>query len=79
MKRLLLPLLAALTFPTAVNASNYKYHLLLAPQAKNFVVPMKSEAACERALQKALDIDNYQYTNKAWQPKGVVGICLPSE
>ena len=40
---------------------------------------MKSEAACERALQKALDIDNYQYTNKAWQPKGVVGICLPSE
>ena len=79
MKRFLLPLLAALALPTAVNASNYNYHLLIAPSGKNYLVPMKSEAACEKALQKALDMDNYKYSKKAWKPNGAYGICLPSE
>tara|TARA_Y100000991_G_C21816694_1_gene282100 strand:- start:105 stop:344 length:240 start_codon:yes stop_codon:yes gene_type:complete len=79
MKRFLTPLLALIALPTPTYAANYKYHLLLAPQGKNYVVPMRSKSACEKALQKALNIDNYQYNNKAWKPKGVVGICLPSE
>ena len=51
MKRLLLPLLAALALPTAVNAA--EYYLIIHTFAERLaVVPMNSEEACERAGKK---------------------------
>ncbi len=42
MKRLLIPLLATLALPAAVNAESYPYYLLLSEMGnKNWIVPMK--------------------------------------
>ena len=79
MRKLLIPLLAALALPTAVNADDYKYYLLIYVQGSNWKVPMKTKSACEKALQKALDGDNYQFTNRVMKPKAGYGICLLSE
>ena len=66
MKRLLLPLLAALALPTAVNAEVANYYLLFKwAKGSNWTVPMQTEELCEAAGQKALDQKNN------WEPKKV--------
>ena len=80
MKRFLLPLLAALAFPTAVNAEGYPYYLLLSERSnKNWIVPMKSQASCESALKTALEAENWSHPNKHSKPIALLGICLKSE
>ena len=79
MKHLLLPLLAAISLPSAVNASEYKYSLVFEVQAKQFNVPMKSMEACEIALKKVLDMNNWQLSKPSWKPMGGKGICLENE
>ena len=59
MKRLILPLLAALDLPTAVNAEVANYYLLGMAARKSYVVPMQTLEACEAAGQKFGD-------SKAW-------------
>ena len=77
MKRLLLPLIAALTLPTAVNASDY--YLIIKNGTTSSTVPMRSMEACERALDKALVKTNWKYLKKLNSPIGLHGICLKSE
>ena len=52
MKRLLLPLLAALALPTAVNAEVANYYLLGMAKDKSYVVPMSTLELCEAAGKK---------------------------
>ena len=49
MKRLLLPLLAAIALPTAVNAEVAEYYLLVKFGKNSWTVPMKSKQLCEDA------------------------------
>ena len=58
MKRLLLPLLAALSLPTAVNAQVANYYLLVEWKKNNWTVPMQSKQLCEAAGQEVLDQKN---------------------
>ena len=58
MKRLLLPLLAALALPTAVNAEVAGYYLVGIADRKPFVVPMKTLELCEEAGKKFGDNKN---------------------
>ena len=55
MKRLLLPLLAAIALPTAVNAEVANYYLLGMAERKTYVVPMGSLELCEEAGKKAVN------------------------
>ncbi len=64
MKRLLLPLLAALSLPTSVNAEVANYYLLGSADRHTFVVPMKTLEICEEAGQDFVN-------NKNWTPKYV--------
>ena len=64
MKRLLLPLLFALSLPTAVNAQVANYYLLVEWKKNNWTVPMQSKQLCEAAGQEVLDQKNN------WEPKG---------
>ena len=59
MKRLLLPLLAAIALPTVVNAEVANYYLLGMAARKPFFVPMQTLEACEAAGKKFI-------TSKAW-------------
>ena len=70
MKRLLLPLLAALALPTAVNAEVANYYLLGIAERKTYVVPMESLELCEEAGTKAVN-------PKEWY-KSVVGTAFLS-
>ena len=62
MKRLLLPLLAALALPTAVSAE--EWHLLVKGgvgyPGVTWTVPMNSEKACKRELDRVLDFENWK-------------------
>ena len=73
MKRLLLPLLAALALPTAVIAENAKYYLLADGYKANWTVPMDSFELCEAAGKRFIN-------NKNWANKGGKGaldyICV---
>ena len=66
MKRLLLPLLAALALPTAVNAELAPYYLIIKSGTTTSTVPMKSLKGCERALDKALVKTNWKYLIYDW-------------
>ena len=77
MKRLLLPLLAALALPTAVNAEVAGYYLVGIADRKPFVVPMKTIELCEEAGKKFGD-------NKKWSPKfanafQITYVCLKAK
>ena len=67
MKRLLLPLLAALALPTAVNAETWwlmaaeKYNQAAGITSHTFSIPTSSEQECEFAGQKFLNGD-FPYT-----------------
>jgi len=72
LKRLLLPLLAVIALPTAVNAENY--YLLVSVRDSNFTVPMKSLEQCEEQLAVVTNIDNWKVTPV--NSKKVGGICI---
>ena len=63
MKRLLLPLLAALALPTAVNAETWwlmaagKFNQAAGSTSHNWAIPTSSEKECEQAGQKFLNGD----------------------
>ena len=55
MRKLLIPLLAAIALTTAVNADSNNYYLVLRSGDGSWTVPMESMEACEKALNKAMD------------------------
>ena len=57
MKRLLLPLLAALALPTAVNAETW-YLLARINKANHWTVPMPNKEQCESGGEKFINIKN---------------------
>tara|TARA_R100000278_G_scaffold78029_1_gene60587 strand:+ start:207 stop:440 length:234 start_codon:yes stop_codon:yes gene_type:complete len=57
MKRLLLPLLAALALPTAVNAETW-YLLARINKANHWTVPMPNKEQCESEGEKFMNIQN---------------------
>ena len=59
MKRLLLPLLAALALPTAVNAETW-YLLGSVRGAKFWTVPMPSEEQCESEGKRFLNKEDWK-------------------
>ncbi len=61
MKRLLLPLLAALALPTAVNAETW-YLLLRGPNGAVLSVPIGEQLECEVEGTRAIN-------NKMWEGK----------
>ena len=69
MERLLLPLIAALAFPTAVNAEVANYYLLGIAERETYVVPMQSLELCEEAGIKAVN-------PKEWYKRGVGTVYL---
>ena len=78
MKRLLLPLLAALTLPTAVNAEDYYLVINIGTYTSN-TVPMKTLEGCKAALEKAMNSSNWSYLKGNQKPSYLQGICLKSE
>ena len=79
MKRLLLPLLAALALPTAVNADSHNYYLLLRTGDGSWTVPMETMEACEKALNKAMDRKSWVYRSKGATKGSARGICLSNK
>ncbi len=65
MKRLLLPLLAALALPTAVSAA--EVYLLVTVIEKihpsTFIVPMKTLKGCEEAGLKLISSERFKYVS----------------
>ena len=59
MKRLLLPLLAALALPTAVNAENY-YLLVGTKSSRNWTLPMESLEECKKSLARVIAKSNWE-------------------
>ena len=55
MRKLLIPLLAAIALTTAVNADSNNYYLLLRSGDGSWTVPMESMEACEKGSNKAMD------------------------
>ena len=67
MKRLLLPLLAALALPTAVNAESVYLLVNIADRvgttpdsASSFVIPMKTISGCEEGGLKLISSDRFK-------------------
>lgn len=65
--------------PIAVIACDSKYYLVFDVQAGLHTVPMKSMARCEKALEKVLNMDNWQFQNFSYKPRGGKSMCLKSE
>ena len=61
MKRLLLPLLAALALPTAVSAAEFYLlvYTISSVGTTSFVLPMKTLAGCEEAGVKIISSDKF--------------------
>ena len=78
MKRLILPLLAALTLPNAVNAEDYYLVIHNGIYTSN-TVPMKTLAGCNAALEKAMIFSNWSYLKEGQKPTFLQGICLKRE
>ena len=81
MKRLLLPLIAALAFPTAINAETH-WLLLKANHGQReltwmWELPMDSLRECEDSLKKATNRENWNGMRPA--PTSINGICLPGK
>ena len=60
MSKLLIPLLAAISLPTATNAETY-YLLGSSGRQKTFNIPMDSLEDCEKAGKRFLDRDQWKY------------------
>ena len=59
MRKLLIPLLAALALHTAVNAEVAEYYLLVEWRKNSWTVPMQSKQLCEDAGLKVALIANW--------------------
>ena len=80
MKRLLIPLLAAIASPTAVMAEKAPYYLIIHYGVyTSSTVPMQTLEGCEAALEKVMEGTNWTFKKKGQIPKFVRGICLKSE
>ena len=79
MRKLLIPLLAAIALPTAVNANSHNYYLILRTGDGSWTVPMESMEACEKALNKAMDQKSWKYRNKMATKGAARGICLTNK
>ena len=77
MKRLLLPLIAALALPTAVNAENAKYYLLADGYKANWTVPMDSIELCEASGKRF--INNKNWANKSSGKGALDYICVKAK
>ena len=64
MKRLLLPLLAAIALPTAVNAETW--YLLIGKGGGIVSVPMESEEQCEQAAEEVTTFKEWRGDGKLW-------------
>ena len=64
MKSLLLPLLAALALPTAVNAETW--YLLIGKGDSIVSVPMESEEQCEQAGKEVTTFKEWKGDGKVW-------------
>ena len=65
--------------PIAVIACDSKYYLVFDVQTGLHTVPMKSMAGCKKALEKVLNMDNWQFQNFSYKPRGGKAMCLKSE
>ena len=55
MKRLLLPLLAALALPTAVNANESSYFLVIGSNSADMIsIPMETKELCDEQLKESI-------------------------
>ena len=86
MRKLLIPLLASIALPTAVNADSNNYYLLLRSSDikglsnGSWTVPMESMEACETALNKAMSREGWVYRSSMAGSKGADrGICLSNK
>ena len=77
MKRLLLPLLAALALPTAVKAEVANYYLLGMAARESFVVPMQTIEACEAAGQRF--IIPKEWDTRMENMTGLSYLCVPTK
>ena len=59
MRRILIPLLASISLPIAVNAENY-YLLVGTKGQHNWTIPMKSIEDCEKSLARVIDKNNWK-------------------
>jgi len=79
MKRLLLPLLAALALPNAVNAESYKLLVKVDEYGtiSTSVLTMPSKEACEAGKKRVLQKSQWEgWTDPSFS---VAGICIKSE
>ena len=83
MKRLLLPLIAALALPTAVKANESPYYLVIGSNNVNLItIPMESKGLCDQQLEETIDFKkNWSKNPKGgapW-PNGMYGKCIKSK
>ena len=71
MRKLLIPLLAALALPTAVNAESY-YLLVGTKGYRNWTVPMASIEVCEKSLDRVIKKSNWEGDTRG----NLVAICI---
>jgi hypothetical protein len=76
MKRLLLPLLAAIALPTAVNAEVANVYLLGRTKNNSYVVPMKTLETCEAAGQKFIDKKSWDQVGKPDPSALLTYVCV---
>ena len=79
MKRLLLPLLAALALPTAVSAESYKLLVKVNEygQISTSVLTMASKEGCEAGKKRVLQ--KYQWEGNLKPNFGVAAICIKNK
>ena len=76
MKRLLLPLLAAIALPTAVNSEVANVFLLGRTKNNSYVVPMKTLETCEAAGQKFIDKKSWDQVGKPDPSALLTYVCV---
>ena len=72
MKRILLPLLAVLALPTAINAETW--YLFASHGRGTHTIPTQSKEACERAGEKFWDKQGRNWTG--FKPNSPGYICI---
>ena len=79
MKRLLLPLLAALALPTAVNAETWwlimRGRTHQAQGVVSWTIPTSSEQECKQERDKAINLENWK-SNGTFRRLLVDAVCL---
>ena len=79
MKRFLIPLLAALTLPTAVNAETWwlimRGRTHQAQGDVSWTIPTSSEQECKQEREKAINLENWK-SNGKFRRLLVDAVCL---